>query len=836
MSAFIRANVIMDLTGRMPYWPDTPAPNTWSHPWGVVGSHTWTIGNNKVNNFRYGFTRAAYSSQGDSGANSVVFRFIFQPLAFSRTISRVNPVHNIVDDFSWVRGSHTYQFGINTRIIRNSRVNYGSAFDGATTNPSFYQNSGTIISDAIQAYLTKNNLPALQSVSESQNAATALIGRYTQYTANFTYGANGKLLPSGTPTDRTFATEEYDFYFQDAWRVTPNLTLTYGLRYGLSRPVYETNGFEVAPQITLGDYFDRRIAGMNSGTPYNEPLVLNYSGPANNKPPMYPWDKNNFQPRASVSWSPGFDSGILGKLFGGRDRSVIRGGFAMTNDYFGQALAVLFDTNNTLGFTSNTTISANTYNVTTRPPPLFTGYGQNVRSLPNIKVIDSISFPRQMPSDMQRRIEGGLDGRLHSPVNYQFNLTFERQLPAGMVLTASYIGRMGRDLLATRDPMTANNLKDPKSGQDWFTAATNLEKIRQTRAPATSAVPAQPFFDNTFPANFRDIMESYGDYGLPQGLTPTQTVYWIMRSYYGNDWTYLQDDIDRAFNKGYFYQPQYGALAAWSTVANSNYGAMAISLRQRFRTSLQWDFNYTLSHSLDDASGLQSDVAFGAGFIVNPLRQRENYSNSDFDMRHIINVNSVYALPFGKGAAIGSTMPLWADAIVGGWQLSGIFRWNSGLPVSPPYDDARWATNWNVQSNANWIRPIQPCITKGTQTTAPKLFGCDPTYAYQSFRNAYPGEGGQRNIFRLPSYISLDAGLSKSFKLPWKEGQSLQLRWEVFNVTNTQRFGARDTSRTGYGLRLDPLVRNLAPPANWSNFTGIQGNARVMQIGARLQF
>jgi len=156
--------------------------------------------------------------------------------------------------------------------------------------------------------------------------------------------------------------------------------------------------------------------------------------------------------------------------------------------------------------------------------------------------------------------------------------------------------------------------------------------------------------------------------------------------------------------------------------------------------------------------------------------------------------------------------------------------------VSPPYDDARWATNWNVQSNANWIRPIQPCITKGTQTTAPKLFGCDATYAYQSFRNAYPGEGGQRNIFRLPSYIALDAGLSKSFKLPWKEGQSLQLRWEVFNVTNTQRFGARDTSRTGYGLRLDPLVRNLAPPANWSNFTGIQGNPRVMQIGARLQF
>ena len=82
-------------------------------------------------------------------------------------------------------------------------------------------------------------------------------------------------------------------------------------------------------------------------------------------------------------------------------------------------------------------------------------------------------------------------------------------------------------------------------------------------------------------------------------------------------------------------------------------------------------------------------------------------------------------------------------------------------------------------------------------------------------------------------------GLSKSFTMPWNESQKLQLRWEVFNVTNTQRFGNTDNmdlTRTGYGLRLDPAVRNLSPPANWSNFTGIQGTPRVMQIGARFEF
>jgi len=131
-------------------------------------------------------------------------------------------------------------------------------------------------------------------------------------------------------------------------------------------------------------------------------------------------------------------------------------------------------------------------------------------------------------------------------------------------------------------------------------------------------------------------------------------------------------------------------------------------------------------------------------------------------------------------------------------------------------------------------------VTKGSGSTAPKLFGCDPKAAYQSFRNAYPGESGQRNIFRLPGVIRLDAGLTKSFDMPWSEKQKLQLRWEVFNVTNTQHFGPMDLSRSGYGIRLDPAVRNLTPPTNWSNFTDIQGGSlngrREMQVGLRFSF
>ena len=99
-----------------------------------------------------------------------------------------------------------------------------------------------------------------------------------------------------------------------------------------------------------------------------------------------------------------------------------------------------------------------------------------------------------------------------------------------------------------------------------------------------------------------------------------------------------------------------------------------------------------------------------------------------------------------------------------------------------------------------------------------------------------PGETGERNIWRLPSYWTLDAGLGKSWNMPWHEGHKFQARWEVFNVANFQAMGQVDGSRSGYGLALDPARRNLAPPTNWSNFIGIQGDRRVMQYVLRYSF
>jgi hypothetical protein len=282
-------------------------------------------------------------------------------------------------------------------------------------------------------------------------------------------------------------------------------------------------------------------------------------------------------------------------------------------------------------------------------------------------------------------------------------------------------------------------------------------------------------------------------------------------------------------------QPQYGALSAWSTIGNSSYNGLTVSLRQRL-SSLTLDLNYTFSHSLDDASGLQTAGGFGSAFIVNPLRQNTWYGSSDFDVRHQINAAAVWQMPFGKGKTFLNSSNRLVDALVGGWQFSTIYRWNTGLPLDTmPYDDARWATNWNVQANVTPTTAIHTCSDR---SNTPKVFGgCDLKAIYQSFRNAYPGEAGPRNYLRAPGYMNGDMGLSKSFNIPWDEKQKLQLRWDVFNVANYQPFQTIDGSRSGFGVARDPQVRNLTPPANWANFTApIQGNPREMQVALRYSF
>jgi hypothetical protein len=173
--------------------------------------------------------------------------------------------------------------------------------------------------------------------------------------------------------------------------------------------------------------------------------------------------------------------------------------------------------------------------------------------------------------------------------------------------------------------------------------------------------------------------------------------------------------------------------------------------------------------------------------ILDAWNPGKNYGPSDFDTRHVITADGVYELPFGHGKQFASDAHGVMNAVIGGWQLSGLGRWTSGLPFS--VTEPLWSTNWDYRSN---MIPTAHIATHfNTSGGTPQVFA-DPTalnagaLVGNPWRFPYAGEVGPRNNFRGDGFFGIDAGLAKSWKI--REGQTLKFAWEVFNVTNSVRF------------------------------------------------
>jgi hypothetical protein len=287
-----------------------------------------------------------------------------------------------------------------------------------------------------------------------------------------------------------------------------------------------------------------------------------------------------------------------------------------------------------------------------------------------------LQFPLTVPADEDQRIEVSLDQGITTPYNYSFNFSYGREIGKGLSFEASYVGRWARNILASRDIMQLNNIRDPQSGLSYYDAINALVTYRYANREITS-IPDIPFFNNLFPF----MPEWWGD----TTLTPTQAAYAVLApEALGGadivDYTFLQllwDDSPNCtscpfeggpakFNN-MFYQPQFGALSAFSTIAHSNYNSLQLSVRQRLRDDITFDFNYTYGHSLDNASGLQRSGSYGTAFIVNALFPDQNYATSDFDARHIINANWVVGLPFGRGKRFFGNAGGITEQVFGGW-------------------------------------------------------------------------------------------------------------------------------------------------------------------------
>jgi hypothetical protein len=187
-------------------------------------------------------------------------------------------------------------------------------------------------------------------------------------------------------------------------------------------------------------------------------------------------------------------------------------------------------------------------------------------------------------------------------------------------------------------------------------------------------------------------------------------------------------------------------------------------------------------------------------------------------------------LPFGKGKPLVNTSSNLLNAIVGGWQLSGLIRVTSGFPVNIDNGYSNYPTNFQQEGNANLVAPVQTgayTVKSGPDAGNINIFKDGPA-AISSFDYAYPGQAGGRNQIRGDGYFGVDMGLAKRWRMPWSENQSLQLRWEVFNVTNSVRFDVQSS--------LTSSALTLGSGSSFGNYSGLLTNPRIMQFALRYEF
>ncbi|HXG86862.1 MAG TPA: TonB-dependent receptor [Vicinamibacterales bacterium] len=757
-----------------------------------------------TNSFRYGFTKIDENNAGVTDGNYVTFRFI-SPFdgkgdgATTFTDTRQTPTQNIVNDLSWFKGRHTMKAGTNIRYTRVPKNRFQSSYLSASVNPSWVAGVGRRNMPG-SAFCTVPgcNLPAVASSFQGGYADTWLniLGVLSTATQRVNYNIDGTPQAPGSPVSREIASDEYEVYLQDAWQLRSNLTLTAGVRYGLYSPPYEVNGFQVAPTISMGQWFDERARNAANGIPSNaSPLItFDLAGPKNNRKGFYAWDKNNFAPRVALAWTP-------------TSRIVLRGGYSKVFDRVGVGLATNFDEGFAFGLSTQITSPFGAA-YESNPGARFRGIDVMPPTMP---AAPRGGFP-QTPPIRAGIITSSIDDTLVTPSAHMGSATIGFDLGSNYTFEAGYVGRFGRDLLVRRDLAMPLNLVDPASKTDYFTAAQAIIRAAQgagltgnSPASAYANLPAVAYWENIFPAAAR------------AGLTATQV---IARAFMQNgpDWITALYDLDTAcipacskFGPYAYFAEQYDSLGGISSIGRSNYNGLNLTLRRRYSSGVQFDINYTLSKSEDMGSQVERGSAFGnfsnggnSGFLINSFDPELNYGVSDFDIRHQVNTNWLAELPVGRGKRFGSGVNSFINHLIGDWSVAGLMRWTSGFPFNVSNCRSCWATNWNLTGNAMLVDPNdlpETGTTRNKVDNRPSPF-VDPVDALTKFRRQLPGEAGVRNLLRGDGYFTLDTSLSKAWKIGIADHR-IRFRWDVFNATNTPKFDVGNLTntpdRSGFG-------------------------------------
>ncbi|MGB2626931.1 MAG: carboxypeptidase regulatory-like domain-containing protein [Candidatus Acidiferrum sp.] len=629
-------------------------------------------------------------------------------------------------------------------------------------------NSFSIGTNTNELHQVGNTYQWLDNYSKVIGTHTLKLGaefHYDQVNVNAIAQFNGSFLFFGTETGSDFAdfllgvpsqynqsqlqafygrNNYWGLYAQDSWRISRRFTLNYGLRWDRIEPWYEKYN-----QIATFEPGKQSVVfpGAPAGILYpTDPGVPRTLAPPGNL---------DFAPRIGLAYSPNSTGdGLLATLLGGPGRTSIRASYGV----FYTAIEAL-----TIGVMSANAPYGTTY--TSPAPPLFAtpfvtaSSGQNQGqyfpvTLAPLKT--SASHPDPNVDWSQFEPVSGLPNYPTSnriPYSEEYMLSMERGFGTDTVLGVNYVGTQAHRLLVLEEA----NPGDPSLCLFLSTPA-NL---------ASNQVPCGPFGeDSTY-------------------LTATGQLYKGTRGPLGSN---------------------FGSNANQSTIGNSNYNALQITLRHSSKR-LTVLAGYTFSKSQDQSSNI--------GEEVNPINPALSKALSAFDIKHNFVVSYSYQLPIEN---LFRRSNRWTQ----GWEISGITRFSSGFPVTL----VSYGDNSLLGSEPNGINNYgvdEPDYKGGGLELNHNPRNGRPYFNTMPFSQNVLGTPGtaRRRFFYGPGMNNFDLALLKNLRLT--EGKSLQFRMEAFNAFNhTQFFGPQSVDGNIDSATFGQVINAAAP--------------RLVQVGAKFFF
>ena len=827
----------------------------------VIG-HDWEIGSNKANQLFLGETVQNYDFPNTFNPNGSTY-FLFgdgtqaalasTPYHDPNAQSRRIPIPEIGDTFTWTKGKHTLQFGGTFEDIKAKNINIadynateiglgGQTLGLCGPNPGDCGQTGGVNNPSLRpSDINQSAAQGNTAIQTYDQAFAFTLGRIANVQSDYNYNAAGAVLPQLSGDQRIYQNYQTELFVGDTWKLTPELALSYGVSYQLFSVPYETRGLESTETTTFNQYVAARVAQSNAGQtgPTAVPLISYVlGGKANNGPPIYQPQHKNFAPRVAFAYNPSFDrnavfNGSVGLVY---DRTIINAVEQIQDQY-----SYLFQQTKS----TSEGIPQDPYNSIRLDPRLDSKNGISTVTLtppatpkpPYQPFVNTDCAPASAPNTpLPCGLQNGLafnstiDPALKTPYSIVYNAGMQRSFGGDLVFKLSYVGRLGRRLLAQADANQIIDFPDKASGQllSQAFAAVTLQ-LRAGAKPGSLA--AQPWFEDIVTPG---LGVKNGFANNTQFLAANDT-----GEFRNGDFGDFVQSISNITPLNVGSSAQFSQNSFYTSGGFSSYNAMLVSLQKNLSRGLQFDVNYTFAHSIDNVSLFANSAGNtgigGVGLLCDIIRPRECRANSDFDINNYVTADFTYQLPFGRHRAFLSNTPIWINEAIGGWDISGITDWHSGLA---------WGTNSNAfdASYSNDAPGILVGPASAVQTNLQKL----PAGGVNIFGNkaaaraAYIGpvgfQIGARNGLRGPKYFNQDFGLAKAFPLS-AERVNLKFRADAFNALNHPNFALpQSNSFNGYDQQdvtsstFGNISNTIEPAGNLNN------GARVLQLSLRLEF